>query len=123
MITIAQMQDMLDDIAAELPQELYKELNGGILLLPEAKKHEKGGDIYILGEYYRGGPMGRYIVIYYRSFLKVHGHLGEKQFKKELRATVRHELRHHIESLAGSDDLERIDEENIARMTEGEDNE
>ena len=60
MISITRMQEMLDEIVAELPEELFTELNGGIALLPEAKKHEKGGDIYILGEYHRGGLMGRY---------------------------------------------------------------
>jgi predicted Zn-dependent protease with MMP-like domain len=121
MVSIARMQEMLDDIASELPQELFTDLNGGIVLLPEAKRHEKGGDIYILGEYHRGGLMGRYISIYYRSFMNVYGHLDEDELKKELRNTVRHEFRHHIESLAGADDLERIDEEDIARMTEGDD--
>ena len=28
---------MLDEIAAELPQEFYKDLNGSIILLPEVK--------------------------------------------------------------------------------------
>ncbi len=120
MVTITHMQELLDEIAAELPEELFAELNGGIVLLPEAKKHEKGGDIYILGEYHRGGLMGRYISIYYRSFYYVYGDLGEEELKEKLRGTVRHEFRHHIESLAGSDDLERIDEENIEHMTEGE---
>ena len=122
MVSITQMQNMLDDIVEELPKELFRELNGGIVLLPEAKKHEKGGDIYILGEYHRGGLMGRYISIYYRSFYYIYGKLSEEELKEKLRSTVRHELRHHIESLAGADDLERIDEEDIERMTEGENN-
>ncbi len=122
MVSITQMQNMLDDIVEELPKELFRELNGGIVLLPEAKKHEKGGDIYILGEYHRGGLMGRYISIYYRSFYYIYGKLSEEELEEKLRSTVRHELRHHIESLAGADDLERIDEEDIERMTEGENN-
>ena len=33
------------------------------------------GDLFILGSYNRGGNMGRYITIYYGSFMKVYGHL------------------------------------------------
>ena len=123
MVTIKRMQEMLDEIIAELPAELFDQLNGGVVLLPEAKRHKAGGDIYVLGEYHRGGLMGRYISIYYRSFMRVYGQLDDDKLKQQLRSTVRHEFRHHMESLAGSDDLERIDQENIARMTEGEDDE
>ena len=37
MIDIDEVEKILDEIATELPQEFYKELNGGILLLPRAK--------------------------------------------------------------------------------------
>ena len=36
MIDIDEVQDMLDDLAEEMPEIFYKDLNGGILLLPEA---------------------------------------------------------------------------------------
>jgi hypothetical protein len=120
MITIDEMQDMLDDIAAEFPPEFYAELNGGIVLLREAKHHEEDGDgeLYTLGQYHRDA-MGRYISIYYGSFMRVYGRLGRDAFKEKLRSTVRHEFRHHIESLAGNDDLERLDEEYIDNYLRG----
>jgi predicted Zn-dependent protease with MMP-like domain len=121
MISITRMQQMLDDIVDELPEELFEELNGGIVLLPEAKTNEDDRDIYILGEYHAGGLMGRYISIYYRSIMRIYGHLGEDALKEKLRGTVRHELRHHIESLAGANDLARIAEEEMERMRKGED--
>ncbi|MEI6131411.1 MAG: metallopeptidase family protein [Bacillota bacterium] len=116
MVTIEEMEAMLDEIAMELPQEFYKELNGGILLLPEAKFHEQSqqGDLYIMGEYYRGGNMGRYIAIYYGSFAGVYGHLAPEHLKEQLRSTLKHEFRHHLESLGGERDLEKIDEKNIS---------
>lgn len=43
MIEIEEFEKMLDEIADELPQEFYKELNGGILLLPRAKTNPVGG--------------------------------------------------------------------------------
>lgn len=123
MISIEDMQRMLDDIAEEFPSEFFKELNGGIILLPEAKRHDKSvdNDLYVLGEYHRGSSMGRYISIYYGSFNRVYGHLPADRITEKLRRTVRHEFRHHIESLAGTDDLERIDRKYIADYESGQD--
>jgi hypothetical protein len=123
MISIEEMQSMLDNIAAEFPAEFFKELNGGIILLPEVKRHEKsvGDDLFVLGEYNRGGSMGRYITIYYGSFIKVYGNLAGDRISEKLRSTVRHEFRHHIESLAGTDDLDRIDRKYIADYQTGRD--
>lgn len=125
MISIEDMQIMLDDIADSFPQEFYEELNGGIILLPEAKKHEesRADDLYILGEYHRGGSMGRYISIYYGSFMRVYGNLGNDLIKEKLSNTVKHEFRHHMESLAGERDLEIIDSQYIAEYLTGKDRE
>ena len=117
MLTIDEMQEVLDELAEELPQVFYKELNGGILLLPELKESEysrKGAgktDLYTLGEYHHGGAMGNYIKIYYGSFERLFSHLSDDDMIKELRHTLRHEFRHHIETLAGEDDL--VDEDNF----------
>ncbi|HCX65227.1 MAG TPA: hypothetical protein DHN33_08460 [Eubacteriaceae bacterium] len=112
MITIDEMQEMLEDIVSEFPKEFFKELNGGILLLEEAKLDPKSvrNDLYIMGQYHRGGSMGRYISIYYGSFQKLYGHFSEEKIRKRLRETVKHEFTHHLESLAGERSLEREDE-------------
>jgi len=125
MISIEEMQIMLDDIADTFPPEFYEELNGGIIVLPEEKTHDKsvGNDLYILGEYHRGGSMGRYISIYYGSFMRVYGQLSPDKIKEKLSNTVRHEFRHHIESLAGERDLEIIDSQYIAEYLTGKDHE
>ncbi len=117
MISIDEMENTLDELAAELPEEFYKELNGGVILLNQAKLHpeSKGGDLFALGEYYSGGALGRYIAIYYGSFLRVYGHITAGQLKSELRKTLRHELRHHLESLSGERGLEIEDEQYIER--------
>lgn len=116
MISIAEMELMLDELATEFPCELYKELNGGIILLPEKKqnKDHNTNDLYILGEYHRGGNLGRFISIYYGSFSRVFGHLSKEQLKKQLKSTLKHEFRHHMESLAGERDLEIEDAQYIA---------
>jgi len=122
MMTIDEMQEVLDELAEELPEIFYKELNGGILLLPELKESEyarKKGDLYTLGEYHHGGAMGNYIKIYYGSFERLFGYLSDEDLKKELRHTLRHEFRHHMETLGGEDDLADEDAFFIRNYLEG----
>ena len=38
MMTIDEFEEAMDQIAEELPEEFYRELNGGILILPEKRK-------------------------------------------------------------------------------------
>jgi len=98
---------MLDDIAAELPEGVFRNLNGGVSLLPDTKRSsaDPAGGLYTLGEY-RRDQMGRYIVIYYGSICAVHGGDTPDEMRDNLRRILTHELTHHIESLAGERDLE-----------------
>ena len=116
MISIDEMEKMLGELASELPEEFYKKLNGGIILLPEAKFHDNknSDDLYIMGEYHQQVPLGRYICIYYGSFLKVYGYLSKDKIRPQLRKVLRHEFRHHLESLAGERLLEIEDEQYIS---------
>ena len=116
-MTFEEVGGILDEIADEIPQEFYKNLNGGILLLPEA--HQNPGDaehnLYVLGEYVRN-QMGRYIIIYYGSFAALFEHDPPERIRKELKETLLHEFTHHVESLAGVHDLEIKDEVKMARL-------
>ena len=116
MISIKETEKMLEELANELPKEFYKELSGGIMLLPEMKKNtdHNTDNLYTLGEYHKNANMGRFITIYYGSFTHIYGHLPPGQFKIMLRKTLRHEFRHHIESLAGERGLEIEDARKIA---------
>jgi len=109
--TIEEINDMLDEIAAELPEEVFRDLNGGVSLLAETKRSDKdpAGGLYTLGEY-RRDQMGRYIVIYYGSLCVVHGNSTPENMRKHLRNVLTHELTHHLESMAGERDLEIEDE-------------
>ena len=111
MFTIDEVNEMLDEIASELPEEIFRDLNGGVSLLAESKKSEKdpSGGLYTLGEY-RRDQMGRYIVIYYGSLTAVYGSSSYNKMRKHLRDVLTHELTHHLESLAGERDLEIEDE-------------
>ena len=122
MITYNELGAMLDDIANELPEDLYRELNGGVILLPESKLHPQSDSInklYIMGEYhYQPLGLGRYITIYYGSFIRVHAHNSPKEQKEELRKIVFHEFLHHLESLAGDRSLEIKDAHDLIKYKE-----
>ena len=109
MVTIDEAHEILEALAEEVPQKLYRDLNGGIILLPDVRMSEE--NLYTLGEYVVCGSMGRYIAIYYGSFEYVFGENATKEkITKELRSTLFHEFTHHIESLAGDDSLGKEDE-------------
>ena len=114
MFTIEEINEMLDEIATELPNEVFRDLNGGVSLLDEIKKSNKDPDgrLYTLGEY-RRDQMGRYIVIYYGSLNAIYGNSSRKKMRKHLRDVLTHELTHHLESLAGDRSLEIKDEINL----------
>ncbi len=97
---------IFDEIADSYPYELYRELSGGLRLDIGTKIHPKAvaNDLYILGEYHRSS-IGKYIVFYYGSISKIYGSLPYDEFRDRLRKLLAHELRHHNEYLAGSDDL------------------
>ena len=98
---------MLNDIADEIPDEFFGRLNGGVILSEECKPHPEGsGDLYIMGQYFNTRDMGRYICIYYGSFMRLHGGAPESVLRSRLRETLRHEFTHHLESLAGERGLE-----------------
>lgn len=112
MLSFRQVGDILDRLAEELPPEFYRDLSGGILLVPEEKISPYGDDLRIMGEYIRS-PMGRMIKIYYGSFETMYSWMDEEELTEQLREVLRHEFTHHIESLAGERGLEIKDEQQI----------
>ncbi|MCP1102881.1 putative Zn-dependent protease with MMP-like domain [Aequitasia blattaphilus] len=112
MIILEEFRDMLDSIEEEIPEEFFRELNGGILLMENEKIHpkSKGDELKIMGEYVRSHTMGRLIYIYYGSFKAVYRDASYEVLYKEVKHTLLHELTHHLESLAGYRDLEVEDE-------------
>lgn len=114
MYSFEECGQMLDEIADSMPYELYRDLSGGMRLLPQSKLHPQAvnNDLYILGEYHRN-VLGKYIVFYYGSLVKIYGHLPREEFYERLRKTLAHEVRHHNEYLAGCDDLNLYDNKRI----------
>jgi len=121
LLTIDEVYDLLDELAEELPEELFDSLNGGILLLEdEVPDPEAGEDVYIMGDYC-WDEMGRYINLYYGSFAAVLAEEPREVWEEELRITLRHELTHHVEGLAGERSLEYKDSAQLEALRSGED--
>lgn len=113
-VSIDRVEEILNELAEEIPQDLYKGLSGGIVLIEGYKMHPEAvnDDLYIMGEYHRSN-LEKYIKIYYGSFQRVYPTIGEEELREKLRETLRHEFLHHIEGLSGLRDLEIYDEERI----------
>jgi len=117
MISYAEFEKILSEIADEMPAEFFVSLNGGIRLLPDVKMHPEAvnNDLYIMGEYHYDSVMGRYISIYYGSFARTSGQLGPNELREKITHTLKHEFRHHLESLGGQRDLEITDSVNLQK--------
>lgn len=103
---------MLDTVIESIPTRYLNRLNGGFNLR-KGKKRE--GEYYILGEYVEDGFLGCYIVFYYGSFVSLLKGESNQQWEAEMVDTVLHEMQHHLESLAGRDDLAQKEIEELAQ--------
>lgn len=107
MLSFEEAGYVLDDLVEALPEEIFKNLNGGISLLEDSVKSESGR--ITLGTYF-SNRMGRYIELYYGSFVELYGNMDDELFRSRLKHTLHHELTHHVENMAGDRSLEHWDE-------------
>lgn len=115
--------ELLEEVCAELPDEMFSELHHGISLEEECKysPYAVNGDLIIMGEYSHQN-YGNEIRIYYGSFEARCRNQSIDAIKRTLRDVVRHEFRHHLEHLGGvtgADSLEREDEIQIEQYKRG----
>ncbi len=116
-MTVEEFQDALGEMLDELPTALLEDLNGGIIAEPSAKQSEDSPGLLILGQYHRDQYLGRFIVLYYGSFAYLYGS-DRSRWLREMRKTLRHEIRHHVEERAGLRDLEREDQVLLRKFLE-----
>jgi len=116
-ITFEEFGIMLDEIVDSMPKEIFVNLNGGISLQEDAPLHpeSEGDHLFVMGRYHSGGRLGRYINIYYGSFMAVYGKRNREFIRAEIDRVLRHEFLHHLESMAGEKDLEVEDAIRIAK--------
>jgi hypothetical protein len=120
-LSIDEVNDILDEMAERFPEVLFDELNGGVNLLEEALPDPEfpEGEMYIMGEYCTD-MLGQYINLYYGSFAA----LAEREdwdreiWESELRITLSHELTHHMENRGGLHGLDDRDAEELAAWRE-----
>lgn len=115
--SIEEVESLLEDIIEEIPKEFFKDLNKGIILLPQYKVHPESkarNKLYIMGQYVRDFS-GRHITIYYGSYKRVNRGISKDRLREKLKDTLLHEFTHHLESLAGEKDLSNKDKINLER--------
>jgi predicted Zn-dependent protease with MMP-like domain len=115
-LTYEEMQEVLTECADALPPEIYEDLNGGIVLLPDVKPCEDppGKGLLRCGEYiFDPHGLGRYIILYYGSIVRCYAGLSREELTDRVRKVLFHELTHHLEHRAGDRTLEIQDETDL----------
>lgn len=104
---------MVEEMLTEIPEAFLRGLQG-VHVLEEARPEEDYVDVWRLGEYLDPGPesflgsgegLGRHVALYYGSFVAVADGDPGFDWEEEAWETLTHELRHHVESLAGDGSL------------------
>ncbi|MDA0699793.1 MAG: metallopeptidase family protein [bacterium] len=100
---------MVEEMVEGIPEAFLRGLQGVHVI--EGPMPEEGYvDVWRLGEYLDPGPesflgggdgLGRHVALYYGSFVEVADGDPEFDWEGEAWETLTHELRHHVESLAG----------------------
>ena len=110
-MSFEEFREMVAEMLDEIPQEFLRGL-GGVHVLPEARVEPDYDDVYRMGEYLDPGAedflgagegLGRHVAIYYGSFVAIADGDPDFDWEDEAWETLTHELRHHVESLAGED--------------------
>ncbi len=102
MLTLDEFTAVAEEELALLPEYVHEELNGGVLVDPAVLRHpgSVADDLYILGTY-SSGVTGKEIVLYYGSFAATMTGMSNEAIRLQIRETLRHEFRHHLETRAG----------------------
>ncbi len=118
---IEEVRAMLSELIDEIPEDYFKDLNGGISLLDQVCYDTRVPDrhLLVLGQYRYHHQTGRMIVLFYGSLSRSLGGASEQIWRRELRRVLRHELTHHLESLAGEHELELFDAAKLKAFMEG----
>ncbi|WP_246060457.1 metallopeptidase family protein [Peptoniphilus catoniae] len=121
MITIDEFCKILDELYDEFDPRVFEGLNGGVIVEDRTEYHPEAEnkDLVVLGAYKRD-LLGKSILIYYGSFMELYGYMDTQDLKVEMRKTFRHEITHHLEYLAGENDLEIEDMKFIESYKEKE---
>ncbi len=112
MISLEEYKRIVSELMDELPEEFYRDLNGGVIVseavaIPD---YARGGDLCALGQYLIYSGM-RQIVMFKGSFDRVYPLADGEEARNLLRGILRHEFRHHLESLGNVHNAESLEAE------------
>lgn len=117
-MTFERFRQTAEAMLEGIPDEFLRGLQG-LHVLPDARLEDGFEDVYRMGEYMDPGPenflgagdgLGRHIALYYGSFAVIAEDDSNFDWDEEIWETLTHELRHHVESLAGDESLIEEDE-------------
>lgn len=112
-MTYAEFREVLTHMVDEIPGEFLEGLQA-VLALEEEHPEPEYVDVWRMGEYLDigpesffggGGGIGRHVVLYWGSFRRIAETDPHFDWEEEMWETLTHELRHHVESLAGDASL------------------
>jgi hypothetical protein len=112
MISLEEYKRIVSELMDELPEEFYRDLNGGVIVseavaIPD---YARGNDLYAMGQYLIYSGM-RQIVMFKGSFDRVYPLADGEEARNLLRGILRHEFRHHLESLGNVHNAESLEAE------------
>jgi hypothetical protein len=102
MISIEEYRKIVSELMDELPSEFFQQLSGGVIVsdatvIPD---YARDNNLFTLGQYQVFSGM-RQITLFKGSFDLAYPQADETEARNRLRGILRHEFRHHLESLGG----------------------
>ena len=112
MISFEEYREIVFELMEELPDEFFRELSGGVITSEgvSVPDYAQGNDLWILGKYQVFSRV-RQITMYKGSFDRAYPHADVHEAREILRGVLRHEIRHHLESLGGIHDDSSLEAE------------
>ena len=100
MISVEEYGKIISELIDELPEPFFRKLSGGVIVSEASAVPEYAvdDDLYTLGQYQVSSGM-RQIIMYKGSFDRVYPRADAAEAREVLRGVLRHEFRHHLESL------------------------
>ncbi|MEX2541194.1 MAG: metallopeptidase family protein [Trueperaceae bacterium] len=123
-----EFQRLVEEMVREIPDEFLRGLQG-VHALEHERPEEEYEEVWRMGEYLDPGAedflgagegLGRHVALYYGSFRRIAEFDPEFDWEEEIWETLTHELRHHVESLAGDASLIEEDMRHGAAFTRRE---
>ncbi len=114
MVSMEEYSEIVSGLLDELPAEFFRDLTGGVIVSEDAviPDYARDSDLYTLGLYNVFSGV-RQVILYKGSFDRVFPLADAAETRRRMRGILRHEFRHHLESLGGVHDassLEAADE-------------